>query len=268
MTAASHVEPAGAVATAPELQVDGVSVRFGGLHALNNVALRVQRGGLVSLIGPNGAGKTTLFNVISGFQEPDAGTVLLNGEDVTRLAPAARAQRGVVRTFQRMQLFEDLTVLGNLLVSRECERPLRLLRGAFQSERSEPSDVEDAEEVGAILGLLDVFNKPVTDLSTGARRLVELGRCMMTSARLLLLDEPSSGLDRTETARFIDVVRSMHDLEAGRQAVLIVEHDMSVALGLAEYVFVLDFGELIAEGTPAEIRVNERVQAAYLGREA
>lgn len=249
------------------LQVAGISVRFGGLHALDDVDLHVDPGALVSLIGPNGAGKTTLFNVISGFQEPNAGTVWLHGEDVTRLPPAVRAQRGIVRTFQRMQLFEDLNVRDNLLASRECERPLRLLRGAFELDRVEPSDVEDAEEVGAMLGLLNVFKKPVTDLSTGARRLVELGRCMMTSAPLLLLDEPSSGLDHAETERFIDVVRSMHELQAGRQAILLVEHDMSVALGLAHYVFVLDFGQLIAEGTPAEIRANERVQNAYLGRE-
>lgn len=248
----------------PALLVQDVSVRFGGLVALDGVSLRVERGQVVSLIGPNGAGKTTLFNVISGFLAPNAGRVFLDGEDVSSRSSVERARRGVVRTFQRMQLFEDLTVLENLVVSRELERPMRLIRGVVERHRFDAGDRVDAEEVAAVLGLSGYLGTKVTDMPTGLRRLVELGRGLMVDARLLLLDEPSSGLDPAETARFNEVIRGVQATAAG-ESVLLVEHDMSVALGLADWVYVLDFGRLIAEGTPDQIREHPGVQAAYLG---
>src|SRR5581483_3991781 len=155
----------------PVLVADGVCVRFGGLQALDDVSLRVDRGEVVSLIGPNGAGKTTLFNVISGFLAPRAGRVEFEGVDVSGMTPAQRAQRGMVRTFQRMQLFEDLTVLENLVVSRELERPLRLLRGVAERHRFATGDRLDAEEVAAVLGLSPYLGTRVANLSTGLRRM-------------------------------------------------------------------------------------------------
>lgn len=247
----------------PALLVDNLTVRFGGLAALNGVGLRVKPGQVVSLIGPNGAGKTTLFNVISGFTAPQSGTVSLYGKDVTHNSPDERARFGMARTFQRMELFEDLTVEENLVVSRELQQPPRLLRGFLQGHQLDPGDGIDAEEVAALIGLRDCLAAKVLELPTGLRRLVELGRALMVEPRLLLLDEPSSGLDRAETARFNEVVRKLQ-ANTGR-SILLVEHDMTVALGVADYVYVLDFGELIAEGTPGAIRDDPKVQAAYLG---
>lgn len=248
----------------PVLDAEGVTVRFGGLEALRDVSLTVEPGRIVSLIGPNGAGKTTFFNVVSGFQVPNSGRLTFKGADLSWLRPVERAKLGMVRTFQRMQLFEDLSVLDNLLVSRELERRPRLGRGLFQGRGSSVGDQVDAEEVAALLGLTAHLGTRVADLSTGIRRLVELGRALMVEVDLLLLDEPSSGLDRSETARFNDVIRTVHAARRG-QSILLVEHDMTVALGLADFVYVLEFGRIIARGTPDEIRSDDKVRAAYLG---
>lgn len=248
------------------LRAEQVTVTFGGLTAVDQVDLHVGPGELVSLIGSNGAGKTSFFNAVSGLV-PSRGRILLDGEDVGRLGTAARSRRGIVRTFQRMELLDDLSVVENLLVTRELRRPLRLGRGFLEGVDVDEGDLADAEEVLAVTGLLDVADELAGDLSTGLRRLTELARVLMVDARLILLDEPSSGLDHVETQRFKQVVRQLVDHDPSL-AVLLVEHDMSVALDIADYVYVLDFGQLIAEGTPAAIRADERVRAAYLGKEA
>lgn len=247
------------------LVVEDVSVRFGGVRALDRVGLCVRPGEVVSLVGPNGAGKTTLFNVISGFRRPDAGRVSLDGEDVTDLGPVRRAGLGMVRSFQRMELFEELSVLDNILVSRELRGPLRLWRGVLERTPPTAAALADAEEILGCLGLLPAAEAAVGALSTGMRRLVELGRILMSEAEIVLLDEPSSGLDRNETARFVEIVADFVARHP-RRAVLLVEHDMSVAMTLARYIYVLDFGRLIAEGPPESVTRDERVRAAYLGK--
>jgi branched-chain amino acid transport system ATP-binding protein len=246
------------------LEVSGVSVRFSGVNALTDVGLTVGNGQVVSLIGPNGAGKTTLFNVIAGEQRHDSGTVQLLGEDLSRLSPQQRSQRGIVRTFQRMELFEGLTVRENLVVARELSGRLHLAREILRRDRISDGELVDAAEVLEELGLQRVANRLVGELPTGLRRLVELGRTLMVPCHLVLLDEPTSGLDPDERALMKGVIRAMAKA-ARRRSVLLVEHDMGVALELADHAYVLDFGEIIADGSAAEVRADPRVQAAYLG---
>lgn len=246
------------------LVVEGVSVSFGGLVAVDEVSLAIRTGQITSLIGPNGAGKTTLFNVISGFLRPARGRVLLDGEDVTPLSPAQRGRLGVVRTFQHMELFEQLTVLDNLLAARELRQRTPLLSGLFRGRGQPDGSTADAEELLHLVGLERLADRPVVDLPMGMRRLVELARALMVDARVLLLDEPSSGLDLTETRHFTRVVGNVRARNP-RLSVLLVEHDMDVAFGLAEYVYVLGSGRLIAQGDPDAVRRDRRVRHAYLG---
>jgi ABC-type branched-subunit amino acid transport system ATPase component len=249
------------------LDVSGVSVRFGGLRALDDVSVSVPAGGVVGLIGPNGAGKTTLFNCVSGVVAPSAGRVLLFGQDVTTWPVHRRARLGVGRTFQRLELFASLTVTENLVVATESH----LRRGGvFADLLSLPASVETREaaeqraaDVLAMVGLAEYAGARAGELPLGLSRLAELGRALCTEPRLLLLDEPSSGLRRDESQRLSDLLRRLRD-DRG-VSLLVVEHDMEFVLGLCERVFVLDFGRLLAEGTPAEIRADPTVQAAYLG---
>lgn len=251
----------------PALEAEGlVKIYAGGTRALDGLRLVIPQGSFFGLIGPNGAGKTTLFNVVSGFLDPTEGTALLNGLDLGGKDVVARSKLGIMRTFQRMELFDELTVLDNLIVSRELARPLEGLRGMLSGPRRSTVDREDAEELLLELGILDLADSLTSSLSTGQRRLVELGRVLMVDAELVLLDEPSSGLDRIETAKFNELIRRLH-VRRPSESILLVEHDMTVALQLADYVYVLDFGQLLAEGTPEAIRADERVHAAYLGRE-
>lgn len=245
------------------LMITDLSVEFGGLRALDSVTLWVMPGEVVSLLGPNGAGKSTLLNTVSGMVRY-TGSVFLDGRSLDSLVALERAREGMARTFQRMELFDELTTLDNLVVSRELRRPLRVLRGFFEGRGARASDVADAEEILALLGILQYAQRYVSDLSTGVRRLVELGRVLMCEPRLVLLDEPSSGLDRAETARFNEVIRELCRAHPDI-SVLLVEHDMSVALELASHVYVLNFGSLIAEGDPSAVRSDERVRSAYLG---
>jgi branched-chain amino acid transport system ATP-binding protein len=246
------------------LDVSGVSVRFSGVSALRDVGLTVGNGQVVSLIGPNGAGKTTLFNVIAGEQRHDGGTVRLLGEDLSRLTPQQRSQRGIVRTFQRMELFEGLTVWENLIVARELASRLRLGGEVLRRGRISDGELVDVAEVLERLGLHPVANRLVGELPTGLRRMVELGRSLMVPCHLVLLDEPTSGLDPDERSLMKAVIRGMANV-ARRRSVLLVEHDMGVALELADRAYVLEFGEIIAEGNAAEVRADPKVQAAYLG---
>jgi len=265
MTRRTDPGPLPSAATA-RLEVHGLSVAFGGLRALDAVDLHVAPGRIVSLIGPNGAGKTTLFNVISGFQKPTSGRVLFDGQPLDGRSAVDRARLGIRRTFQRMELFDELNVIENVLVTKELAGRHSLLTGLFRGVHASPGLMSDAEEVLAYLGLLHLAQAPVGALSTGQRRLLELGRVLISDASLVLLDEPSSGLDRSETERFNEIVlgirRSNPDC-----SVLLVEHDMTVALGIADDVYVLNFGKMIASGNPAEIRQDEMVRAAYLGGE-
>jgi branched-chain amino acid transport system ATP-binding protein len=237
----------------PALQADGVSVRFGGVVAVDKVSLSVEAAAITGLIGPNGAGKTTIFNVFGGLQQPTEGKVLLEGRDITRLKAHARARRGMARTFQRLEVFGTLSVRDNIQVAAE-------IRKAWARDRSRPAAV--ADELLDRIGLGDVAESRVDAVPTGTARLVELARALATRPSLLLLDEPGSGLDQQETAVLGEVLL---DLAAEGMAVLLVEHDVELVMRVCDRVNVLDFGRLIAEGTAAEVQADPVVQAAYLG---
>jgi len=237
------------------LDVVEVSVRFGGLRALGDVSLDLEAGRITGLIGPNGAGKTTLFNVVTGLQPPLTGRVVLDGHDLNGSAPHRRARRGMARTFQRLELFGALTVRENV----ECAASMA---ARFRPRRDRPRAV--ARRVIEQVGLTDVADVLASALPTGQGRLVELARALATEPRVLLLDEPASGQTETETEHFAGVLR---DLAATGMGILLVEHDMSLVMAVCERIFVLDFGRLLASGTPEEVRADPAVLAAYLGSE-
>jgi branched-chain amino acid transport system ATP-binding protein len=241
---------------APLLDVDSISVSFGGLLALGGASIEVEAGRVTGLIGPNGAGKTTLFNVITGLQQPTTGQVRLDGKDVTRAKRHIRARIGIARTFQRLEPFGSLTARENVLVALEMRR-------RWAKERYDA--VEVANQLLDQVGIADVADRKVDSLPTGTARLVELARALGTAPRVLLLDEPSSGLDEDETDA---LGRLLLELASSGLGVLLVEHDMSFVMGTCAYINVLDFGRIIAHGTPDEIQVDPEVQRAYLGTTA
>jgi branched-chain amino acid transport system ATP-binding protein len=232
-----------------------VSVRFGGLLAVDGVTLSAEAGQITGLIGPNGAGKTTLFNVITGLQTPTDGHVLIGDEDVTKAKPHKRARLRMARTFQRLEVFGSLTARENILVAAE-------IRNGWSKDKADPKEI--TQTILERVGLLAVADDPVDSMPTGLARLVELGRGLATQPQLLLLDEPGSGLDQTETDALGDLLL---DLAAEGMAILLVEHDVELVMRVCKDIYVLDFGKLIAHGAPAEIQANEAVQAAYLGAE-
>ncbi|MEY2473839.1 MAG: branched-chain amino acid transport system ATP-binding protein [Actinomycetota bacterium] len=235
------------------LEVDQVDVRFGGLLALHDTTLSATAGRVTGLIGPNGAGKTTLFNVITGLQTPTRGKVAIDGRDVTKLKPHQRSRQRVGRTFQRLEVFGALTARENILVGAE-------IRNGWDSTSEDPRMV--ADEILERVGLRDVADRPVDAMPTGMARLVELGRALAIRPKLLLLDEPGSGLDPDETDVLGDLLL---DLARDGMAILLVEHDVELVMRICEHLYVLDFGKLIADGTPAQVQADGAVQAAYLG---
>ncbi len=243
------------------LTARGLTVTFGGVHAVQDIDLDVTAGSFVGLIGPNGAGKTTLIDAITGFVPLSMGTLRFHDEDITRLTPAARAQRGLVRTFQSLELFEDLTVADNLRVCAETPRWWDPLIDALRPRRGEDVAEQVAWALEAV-GLADVSERHPSELSHGRRKLVAVARALALRPALVLLDEPAAGLDTSETARLGDHLRGLPDHGI---SVLLVDHDMSLVLGTCDHVVVLDTGFVIAEGTPAQIRTDGRVTEAYLG---
>ena len=253
----------------PVLEATSVTVRFGGLTALDGVNLKVLPQSIVGLVGPNGAGKSTLFAVLSGLLTPDSGHVLTDGVDITGLSPQARARRGLARTFQHPQLFTDLTVREHLVLADRLHHARNRLwtdlvsaRGFRRSDQKENVRVDDLIEA---LGLTSSAHRQAVGLPLGICRLIEVGRALAASPKVLLLDEASSGLDEQETAELARVLTQMTEDRA--ISVVLVEHDVDLVFGLSNYVYVLDFGVLIAEGTPAQTRANPTVRAAYLGDE-
>jgi branched-chain amino acid transport system ATP-binding protein len=249
---------------APALEALGITRSFAGIKALNEVSLSVQPGERVGLIGPNGAGKTTFFNCVLGILRPDRGTVHLAGEDVSRLPVHVRARRGIGRSFQRIELFPESTVREHLLIAERTRRANgRLWRDLIGLGRPRADELAACDEVLALLGLGDLADEPIEHLSLGQGRLVEVGRALMTHPQLLLLDEPSSGLDRHETADLAATLRAVQ-AEQGF-AILLVEHDVELVAGFTERCYVLDFGTLIAEGVTREVLDSPVVRRAYLG---
>ncbi len=249
------------------LRLDGLVVKFGGLTAVNGLSLDAPRGRISALLGPNGAGKTTAFNVCSGLQRPTEGSVHLDGRDVTSLSPQVRARRGLGRTFQKMELFDNATVRDNVAMGREAAMAGSLPWRQVFSTRQERRTLEDVTE-GALdlCGISDIAGRTPAALSTGQRRLVELARVAAGGFTVLLLDEPSSGLDKTETVAFGEVLRNL--VRSSGCGILIVEHDMSLVMDLSDHIYVMEFGTPIFEGTPDEVRASPVVRAAYLGTEA
>jgi len=239
------------------LTTQEVVVRFGVLQAVSQASIEVHAGRVTGLIGPNGAGKTTCFNVITGLQEPTSGKVLLEGVDITGKSPSKRARLGIARTFQKLEVFGSLSARENIMVAAEQ-------RKAWDKSGFDPKKVTD--EILEKVGIADVSEFMVGTLPTGTARLVELARALATNPRLLLLDEASSGLTEEETEEMAALLRRL--VADDGLGILLVEHDMSFVMGICEYIYVLDFGRVIATGTPAEVQANPTVQAAYLGTDA
>jgi ABC-type branched-subunit amino acid transport system ATPase component len=251
-TPAERSAPPGALLTARN-----VTVRFGGLVALSEVGVEVPRGGIVGLVGPNGAGKSTLFDVLSGYRRPQKGRVEFAGRDVSRLSAQARARLGIARTFQQPKLFTELTVREHVVLAHR----LSASRAADWGDTA--TEDEWADGLLASLDLASDAHRMAEGLPLGVARRVELARALAGRPTLMLLDEPSSGLDETETTQFVSVL-----LDAARRhdvALLLVEHDVDLVMGISSQIHVLDFGRLIASGDPATVRADPAVKAAYLG---
>jgi branched-chain amino acid transport system ATP-binding protein len=251
------------------LAAEGITVRFGGLTAVSGASLRVHEDEIVGLIGPNGAGKTTFFNSILGLNEPAEGRIELYGHDATRLAPHLRARLGVARTFQVIQLFNELSVFDNLLVATHTRNPTRLVSHILAGGRAvaeERAARERVRHVVDLLGLGDVVDLPVAGLPFGVLRLVEVARALVTGSPMIMLDEPASGLDNAETDRFAGLLLWIR--EQMGVSLLLIEHDVRMVTGVSDYMYVLDRGSVIAHGTPAEVTRDPAVVAAYLGAAA
>jgi ABC-type branched-subunit amino acid transport system ATPase component/branched-subunit amino acid ABC-type transport system permease component len=248
------------------LSVRNLTVRFGGHLAVDDVSLEAPMGRITGLIGPNGAGKTTTFNACSGLLKPTAGRVFLSGEDISSRRPAARARRGLGRTFQRMQLFDSMTVAENVSLGREAGLAgAGLLTQVLGRPHDRSALAAAAKDAMRLCGISHLADALASQLSTGQRRMVELARALAGSFDVLLLDEPSSGLDRDETELFGRVLRRV--VHERGTAILLVEHDMTLVMDICDYLYVLDFGQMVFQGTPSEVAASDTVRAAYLGSE-
>ena len=244
----------------------GLSVSFGGVAAVRDVSFEVEEGQVCSIIGPNGAGKTTLFNLISRFYDPDRGAITFRGEDITRLAPHRIAERGIARTFQNTELFSHETVLANLLIGRHAHRRTLVLEELLFLPRVRRQDLAFREKVEAVIDLLHLAGhreQPISSLPFGVRKMVEVARALCVEPKLLLLDEPSSGLNPEETEDLSFWIEDINE-DLG-VTIIMVEHDMNLVSRASDRVLAMADGEVLAVGTPAEIQRHPDVLRAYLG---
>ncbi len=256
----------------PLLNITGLTMNFGGIRALDNLDLRVHEGQIVALIGPNGAGKTTFFNCLTGMYKPTAGDLLLTppGKKTRRLnglKPNKVTEQGLARTFQNIRLFPNMTVLENVMIGRHCRTRAKVLGALFRN----PGTIREEQQIVALslmilenMGLADMANEFAKNLPYGAQRRLEIGRALATDPLLLLLDEPAAGMNPQETGELEELITTIRD---DGLSILLIEHDMKLVMNLSDYIFVLDYGKKIAEGTPEEIRNNPAVIKAYLGED-
>ncbi|MBN8580554.1 MAG: ABC transporter ATP-binding protein [Anaerolineae bacterium] len=251
------------------LQTTNVVKRFGGLIAVNKMTFSVEQGRIVSIIGPNGAGKTTFFNTLTGIYTPEEGQILFKDKSLIGLRPDQVAATGIARTFQNIRLFGSMTVIENILVGMHIQLKQNAFDTLFRSRKfnTEEKDAEQrASELMEYVGLKNVGNELARNLPYGGQRRIEIARALAASPTLLLLDEPTAGMNPNESEDAIKLFRRIRD-EKGI-TILMIEHDMRVVMGISEHITVMDYGEKIAEGSPQEIRSNQRVIEAYLGRGA
>jgi branched-chain amino acid transport system ATP-binding protein len=248
------------------LEGKNIVKKFGGLLALNDLSFKVEKNEIVGLIGPNGSGKTTVFNLVTGFLEPTAGRISFKGQEITGLRPYQIAQLGIVRTFQLVRAFNRMTVMENLLMAPKNQAGENCFLGVLQTakvRRQEQEAINRARDLLALVGLEKAADEYCGNLSYAEQKMVEITRALMTDPQLILLDEPASGINPTLVNQILDYIRRLRD-EQGK-TFLMVEHDMRVIMNLCDRIAVLNYGQKIAEGTPAEISADSRVIDAYLG---
>lgn len=249
------------------LEVNNISKHFRGLKALVDYSLRLEKNSIVGLIGPNGAGKTTVFNILTGMYQPNGGTIRLDGREITGLSPDRVVALGLARTFQNLRLFKELTVIDNVLIGAQMHKQYNLLStiaclpSFFNNERKLR---EKAMDILEVMGLAGDADQLAGNLPYGGQRKLEIARALATNPKVLLLDEPAAGMNPKESKELIHTIRSLRD--DFNLTVLLIEHDMRVVMNLCEQIQVLSYGEIIAEGEPAEIQSNAQVIEAYLGR--
>ena len=248
------------------LKANNISMVFGGLHAVENFSIEIKQGELVGLIGPNGAGKTTVFNMLTGVYIPTSGTIELRGQDVTKMNPHNRVKIGISRTFQNIRLFKRMSVLENVKLSSNVHMNYSIFDGVFKTKKyweQEDKSTNEAMEILEVLGLTEYVNEQAQNLPYGKQRKLEIARALASHPAILCLDEPAAGMNPTETEELMETIKVVR--EKYNTAILLIEHDMKLVMGICEWIKVISFGKEIATGTPDEIKNNKEVITAYLG---